>query len=988
MQRYNPKDIEPNWQQAWQEQDLYRAVDFDKRPKYVMLTEFPYPSGSGLHIGHIREYTYGDIMARHKRMQGFNVMYPMGFDEFGLPTENYAIKNKVTPQSATEKNVAVFEQQMKSLGYGFDWGRKVNTSDPAYYKWTQWLFLQFFKAGLAYQDEIAINWCPHCKTGLSNEEVVNGRHERCDTLVEKKTLKQWMLRITDYADRLIDGLKDVDYPSRIADQQINWIGRSSGMEVSFPLEEEANYIDLHGFGGTSKDDFHPWLAAQLKQLGKTVVTPDLPETDKGNISAQVDYVRQNSQFDKNTVLLGHSLGSVVALKVLETLDQPIKRLILVAGFAQPGFLDGERPFEKSFDWQFDFKKIKNNVREIVILRAKNDSYVPPERADYLAKKLNASIVDFVAEAHHVCGQQEPVVLEYAVKNLKVFTTAHDTIFGTTFMVLAPEHPLVDAITTPEHRANVHAYIKSAQSKTEIERQDGGREKTGVFTGAHAMNPLNGEKIPVWIADYVLMGYGTGAIMAVPGEDDRDFEFAQKYNLPVIYTTQQQEFVNYSELKNNRKKYRLANSSEFDGLDFEEGRQKILEKLIKIGAGQEKVQYKLRDWIFSRQHYWGEPIPIIHCAEHGAVAVPDEQLPVKLPVVDHYEPLDTGESPLAAISDWVNTTCPDCGKPAKRETDTMPNWAGSSWYYLRYYDPHNDRAFADRKKLDYWGAVDMYLGGMEHTTLHLLYSRFWHQFFYDQGLVPTPEPYQARRGQGIILAADNSKMSKSKGNVVNPTDIIESGYGADALRLAIAFLAPYDQTTPWSPESVAGTHRFLNRVWTLVQEFTDSEKGDAESAELQRVMHKAIKKVTADLDAMNFNTAIAALMEAANELYRLKAKDNYAAKEWSWALESLLQLLGPFAPHLTEELWQQLGHTDSIHIAEWPVHDEKYLTEDTVTIVIQINGKLRGEIQAARGAAEEAVVAAAKTNEKVAGHLANQTIRKTVYVPGKLVNFVV
>lgn len=825
MQRYNPKDIEPKWQQTWQNQGLYKAVDFDKRPKYVMLTEFPYPSGSGLHIGHIREYTYGDIMARHKRMQGYNVMYPMGFDEFGLPTENYAIKNKVTPQSATEKNVTVFKQQMESLGYGFDWERKVNTSDPAYYKWTQWLFLQFFKAGLAYQDEIAINWCPHCKTGLSNEEVINGRHERCDTLVEKKTLKQWMLRITDYADRLVDGLKDVDYPSRIADQQINWIGRKTGIDISYKV---------------------------TNTLSKEVIT--------------------------------------------------------------------------------------------------------------------------------------------------TFTTRPDTNFGATFVVLAPEHPFVQKIvegqiepkTGHSHRETVVNYVQKSIAKSEIERQEEGRKKTGAFTGFYVKNELTDKDMPVWVSDFVLAGFGTGAVVGVPGHDLRDFEFAKEFGLPIVRVVvgpdgDTSDITKVEQVQEATGT--MINSDFLNGLDIHDATEKIMDYMEERGMGKRKVSYRLRDWIFSRQHYWGEPIPVIHCPEHGVVPVPEDQLPVRLPAVAHYEPTDTGESPLAAISDWVSTTCPICGKPARRETDTMPNWAGSSWYYLRYYDPHNGQAFADRKKMDYWGAVDMYLGGMEHTTLHLLYSRFWHQFFYDQGLVPTPEPYQARRGQGIILAADNSKMSKSKGNVVNPTDIIESGYGADALRLAIAFLAPYDQTTSWSPESVAGTHRFLQRLWTLVQEFKNSEKSSAESADLKRAIHKAAKKVSADLDNMNFNTAIAALMEATNELYRIKAQDSYAAKDWQWALESVLRMLAPFAPHLTEELWQQLGHQDSVHIAEWPAYDEKYLTEDTVTIVVQINGKLRGEIRVASDAAEEAVVAAAKINEKVVGHLANQTVRKAIYVPGKLINFV-
>ncbi len=764
-----------------------------------MLTEFPYPSGDGLHLGHIREYTYGDIIARRKRMGGSNVLYPMGYDAFGLPTENYAIKNKITPQEATETNVTNFQKQFESLGYSIDWDRSFRTSDPDYYKWTQWLFLQFVKHGLAYQDEISINWCPLCKTGLSNEEVVNGRHERCDTLVEKKVLKQWLLKITEYADRLIEGLKDVDYPSRIADQQINWIGKSKGAEIDFQVEDSEEKIT-------------------------------------------------------------------------------------------------------------------------------------------------------------------------------VFTTRPDTIFGATFMVLAPEHPLVSKLTTPDHKQHVNDYVKTSQSKSEIERQNTDREKTGVAIGANVINPVNGQKVPIWIADYVLMGYGTGAIMAVPAHDDRDLEFAQKHNLEVIEVVSSEN--------------KLINSDKYNGLPNKEGGEKIVADLEADGKAKLKINYRLRDWIFSRQHYWGEPIPIIHCAEHGTVPVPEEQLPVVLPDVDHYEPTDDGESPLAEIHDWVNVECPTCGKPAKRETDTMPNWAGSSWYYLRYYDAKNDKVFADQKKLEYWGEVDLYLGGMEHTTLHLLYSRFWHQFFYDKGLVPTPEPYAARRGQGIILAADNSKMSKSKGNVVNPTQIIESGYGADALRLAIAFLAPYDQTTPWSPEGVAGTHRFLQRVWTLTQEFNETDGGTQESPELQRVVHKAIKKVTEDLDSMNFNTAIAALMELVNDLYKVKAQDNFASTEWQWALESILQLTAPFAPHISEELWEQLGHDDSIHIAEWPKYNEKYLIQDSVTIVIQVNGKLRGEVEVQTDSPEDKVVESAKSNPKVAGYLKDHTIRKTIFVPNKLVNFVI
>jgi len=825
MKRYNPKEIEPKWQKTWAETGVYKAVDFDERPKYVMLTEFPYPSGAGIHIGHSREYTLGDILARHKRMLGFNVLFPMGYDAFGLPTENYAIKNKMSPQKATDDNIAIFQSQLEALGFGFDWTRSFRTSDPAYYKWTQWLFLQFFKKGLAYQAEIAINWCPFCKTGLANEEVINGRHERCDTPVEKKLLKQWLLKITAYADRLIDGLSSVDYPRPIADQQINWIGRSKGAEIDF-------------------------------------------------------------------------------------------------------MIDGSE------------------------------------------------------------------------HRLTVFTTRPDTLFGVTFMVLAPEHPLLDTITTDEYRDQVNSYIKTTQSKTELEREEGaGQEKTGVFTGSYANNPVNNQKIPIWVGDYVLMGYGTGAIMAVPAHDERDNDFANKFNLPVRQVIEPDKAEDHSEAVTDDRAYvdlhegRIINSGNYDGMAASDMRERLLADLKATGNAREQVHYKLRDWIFSRQHYWGEPIPIIHCPEHGSIAVPDDQLPVELPPVDYYEPTDNGESPLSVIETWVNTTCPVCGQPAKRETDTMPNWAGSSWYYLRYFDAHNDKAFADRSKLDYWGAVDLYLGGMEHTTLHLLYSRFWHQFLYDQGLVPAPEPYLARRGQGIILAADGTKMSKSKGNIVDPIDIIDSGYGADATRLAMAFIAPYDQATPWSPESVAGTYRFLNRVWILVQEFLESDQSGNEtgstSQAVQPIIHRLIKTISEDLTKLNFNTAVAAQMETVNELYKLKEQDHFIGREsWQFAIESLLQLLSPFAPHLSEELWQQLGHSGSIHTSQWPSYDEKYLIRDSATIVVQINGKLRARLTLPVDVTEEQAANAAKTEPKIIEHLAGREIKKTIYVPGRLVNLVV
>ncbi len=967
MKRYNPIEIEKKWQDKWSQDKTYSAVDFSEKPKYVMLTEFPYPSGAGLHMGHMREYTLGDIIARRKRMGGYNVLFPMGFDAFGLPTENYAIKNKIAPQVATEQNVASFRNQLSMMGYSLDWDRTFSTTDPSYYKWTQWLFLRFFKKGLAYQDEIAINWCPFCKTGLANEEVVNGRHERCDTLVEKKTLKQWVLRITDYADRLIEGLKTVDYPSRIADQQINWIGRSVGAEIDFQIDNS---------------------------------------------------------------------------------DQKIT----------------------------------------------------------------------------------------------VFTTRPDTVFGATFMVLAPEHPLVEKITTANQKGDVETYIRAAQSKSDIERQETDREKTGTFTGAYAINPANDKKIPIWIADYVLMGYGTGAIMAVPAHDERDNEFAKKFDLPIIQvvakafneplenaekvtgvnvigydpktkrfmhlrnnkndkpwlpgggkndeesyevaarrelaeeagyhdvealiplggffyayyfnsnkgvnrcgsglnylaiisetempTSSNEDHEDYSaewcdynelverfnngmkgathwhdaiaqaktaaELYDDGKLYQppvysddgiLINSAQFSDLASNDNKEAIVDWLAEKGAAHEKVNYKLRDWIFSRQHYWGEPIPIVHCPKHGAVAVPDDQLPIELPAVDHYEPTDTGESPLAAIDSWVNTTCPTCGGPAKRETDTMPNWAGSNWYYLRYFDAHNDQAFADRKKLDYWGAVDLYLGGMEHTTLHLLYSRFHHQFLYDQGLVPTPEPYAARRGQGIILAADGRKMSKSLGNVVDPTEVINSGYGADALRLMIAFIAPYDQTTPWSPEGVAGTYRFLVRFAHLVEESCGEAEISAEDEkQIQQIINRAIKRVSEDLDRMSFNTAIAALMETLNHLSKFEQK---SGPVWGDAMQKFTKLLAPFAPHLTEEIWiNTYKNTESIHLSDWPTWDENAIQSDMMTIAIQVNGKLRGEITVPADADQPEIEKIALTVENVVKFIGDKKPARVIYVPGKIVNIVV
>lgn len=821
MKRYNPAEIEPYWQDKWHKSKIYKAVDFDQKPKYYLLTEFPYPSGIGMHIGHMREYTYGDILSRYKRNKGYNVLYPIGFDSFGLPTENYAIKNKISPVKATEDNIANFRVQLNKMGFSFDWDREVNTADPDYYKWTQWLFLEFFKAGLAYQKEISVNWCPFCKTGLSNEEVVNSRHERCDTLVEKKIIKQWLLKITAYADRLIDGLRDVDYSPRIAEQQINWIGMSKGAEISF-------------------------------KLAKTI--------DAGDNS------------------------------------------------------------------------------------------------------------------------------------IKVFTTRADTIFGATFLVLAPEHPLVHSLTSVGQKAKVDEYLSETAHKTELDRISQTKNKTGVFLGSHVINPATLTEIPVWIADYVLPNYGTGAIMAVPGHDQRDFEFAKKHQLPIVQVVKHVGKTNEALDQAYSGPGIMINSGKYNSLKSTDFKYKIVGELAKDGTAKEVTNYKLRDWIFSRQHYWGEPIPIIHCPEHGPVPVPDKDLPLKLPEVKVYEPTSDGKSPLSQISDWVNTTCPICHKPAMRETDTMPNWAGSSWYYLRYMDPKNDQAFVGQKQLNYWKNVDLYIGGMEHVTLHLLYSRFWHQFLYDQKLVVTKEPYEARRGQGIILAADHTKMSKSKGNIVDPLEIINSGYGADALRLTVVFLAPYDLTTPWSPETLAGCYRFLSRLWTLVYSYIEASpklsKVALENSNLDQVIHRLVAKITSDINNMNFNTAVASLMDSLNQLYKIRAQDNFSSQNWAEVIKKFLVVLSPFAPHIAEELWRTLGNDQSVQLADWPTFDPKYLQNKEIVLPVQINGKLRDQLSVGIDLSQDEVMSLIHKQPKLAKYLEGHVVNKVIYVPNKIVNLLI
>ena len=800
MTAYEPKKIEPKWQQIWNDEKAFAATDDFSKPKYYALVEFPYPSGQGLHVGHPRPYTALDIVARKRRMEGYNVLYPMGWDAFGLPTENYAIKNHIHPRIVTERNVARFKQQLHSLGYSFDWDREVNTTDPEYYHWTQWIFLKLFKAGLAYKTEMPINWCTSCKVGLANEEVVGGRCERCGGEVIRRMQTQWMLKITAYADKLIDGLDQVDYIERVKVSQKNWIGRSTGAEVDFAIE--------------NADD-----------------------------------------------------------------------------------------------------------------------------------------------------------------KLRIYTTRPDTIFGATYMVVSPEHPFIDKYADRiSNLDEVNAYREAAAKKSDFERAELAKDKTGVeLKGLRAVNPATGEPIPIWTSDYVLMSYGTGAIMAVPAHDERDWEFAKKFSLPIIEVVAggKVDEAAYTDVAEGT----MVNSGFLNGLEVAEAKKAITAWLEEKGLGCAKTNYKLRDWVFSRQRYWGEPIPIVKCEKCGYVPLPEEELPLLLPDVDSYMPTDNGESPLAAMTDWVNTTCPCCGGPAKRETDTMPQWAGSSWYFLRYTDPHNKHALASPEALKYWMPVDWYNGGMEHTTLHMLYSRFWHRFLYDQGVVPCPEPYQKRTSHGMILGENGEKMSKSRGNVVNPDDIVNE-FGADTLRTYEMFIGAFELAAAWSTEGVKGCRKFLDRVWKLQDMLTDEE---GYSKEMETRMHQTIKKVSNDFESLKFNTAIAAMMSLVNDFYR-------AGKVTRGEFSTLLLLLDPVAPHLCEELWSVHFGDSRVYRQKWPQYDEAKTVEQTVEIALQVNGKIRGTMNIAKDAPKEDVLAAAK--EALAARLEGLTVVKDIYIPGRIVNIVV
>ena len=801
MREYNPSKIEKKWQKFWEENKTFKAQDDSSKKKFYALVEFPYPSGQGLHVGHPRPYTALDIVARKRRLEGQNVLFPMGWDAFGLPTENYAIKHKIHPEIVTKENVKRFKEQLQSIGFSFDWDREINTTDPEYYKWTQWIFLKLLENGLAYKSEMPINWCPSCKVGLANEEVVGGKCERCGTEVVQKVKSQWMLKITDYAEKLIQGLDEVDFIDRVKLQQKNWIGKSIGAQVFFNL--------------------------------------------------------------------------------------------------------------------------KNSDEKI-----------------------------------------------------EIFTTRPDTIFGATYMVLSPEHPIVKNHKEQiENYEEVEKYVNEVSKKSDFERSELNTNKTGVeLKGLKAINPLTNEEIPIWISDYVLMSYGTGAIMAVPGHDTRDHEFAKKFGLKIVKVIDGPDVDEKPNIETSEGK--LVNSGFLNGLSVKEAMEKIIAWLEENNIGAKKTNYKLRDWVFSRQRYWGEPIPVVYCEKHGWVGIDENELPLKLPKVEDYEPSHDGESPLSKMTDWVNTTCPICGGPAKRETDTMPNWAGSSWYYLRYIDPHNKKEFADQNKLKYWLNVDWYNGGMEHTTLHLLYSRFWHRFLYDLGLVPTKEPYQKRTSHGMILGKNGEKMSKSRGNVVNPDDVVKE-FGADTLRTYEMFIGDFEKSAPWSEEGVKGCRRFLERVYKAFELVDENLK----ESKLEQSIHKTIKKVSFDYENLKYNTAIASLMSLLNEFYD-------AGKITKEDYKIFLILLNPVAPHITEELWEEGKFGGYIHEQKWPEYEEEKTISSIIEMPVQFNGKVRFTIEINRQADKEEVLKIARENENYKTWTENKKIIKEIYVPGKILNIVV
>lgn len=916
MKRYNPSKIEPKWQQIWADDARYRAVDFGDKPKYYITGMFPYPSGAGMHAGHFLEHSIVDAVARFRRALGYNVLYPMGWDSFGLPAENYAIKTGRSPKQTVPENIANFKNQLQRVGASIDWTREINTSDPAYYKWTQWIFTKLFECGLAYQKDSLQWWCPKDKTVLANEQVIDGKCWRCDSVVIKKPMRQWFFKITAYADELLAELPEMDWPDKIKIAQRNWIDKSEGAEVNFLIDCKPS----------DSLKFTPELAEKIKAGAKTnTIRLGVKNLAAGDVAELMTR-------DGDTV---ESFGYA---KITNAQKLPLKKV--------PNNMPGHESYRDDNEKLADFQKFYgNDVTLDSVVAVYDFEYIPP---------------------------------------ITVFTTRPDTIFGATYLVLAPEHPLARMLADGDTQAAVNAYIDEAVKKTEIDRTNDAKEKTGVFTGSYAVNPANGEKMPIWVADYVLGGYGTGAVMGVPAHDERDFAFAEKFELPVVEVIERPE-DDASAKQCYHGEGILVNSGAFDGARSEDAREQIVAWLEQEGVGRAKTTYKMRDWLISRQRYWGAPIPIVHCPIDGAVAVPEHDLPVLLPDVDDFVPRGDGKSVLAAQEDWVHTTCPKCGGPAMRETDTMDGYACSSWYLLRYTDPHNDQCAWGTKQVNYWAPVDMYVGG-DHATAHLLYVRFWTHVFRDLGLTEFAEPVKRLVYHGLIQAEDGRKMSKSLGNVVDPLDVIDQGYGADALRTFELFLGPITENSSWSSRGIAGVYRFLNRLWTLVQEYDESDKSaQANVKKLDSLTHATIKKVTDDIYRLSFNTAIAALMEYVNDLYKLKTEGFSPA--WQSALETLVQLVQPFAPHMAAELWRQLGHDSQLDFVDWPDFDDAKIMQDTMTIVVQVNGKVRAKLQVATSAGEDKIKQLALSDESVKRYVVGEP-KKVIYVKGKLISIVI
>ncbi len=1015
MTKYNPKKTEAKWQKFWQTRKIFVGKDFSKKPKKFVLVEFPYPSGAGLHMGHLRPYVAADVYARFCRMKGFETLFPMGWDAFGLPAENYALKMGVHPAITTKKNIANAKKQMLSWGLSFDWSREINTTDPNYYKWTQWLFLQFYKKGLAFEATGVINWCPSCKTGLANEEVIDNSCERCGTKVEKKELRQWYLKITQYAEKLLQGLETLKaWPEPVKLQQQNWIGKKTGINITYDIvsdKADSNYVLLHGFNGSSEGIFFPWLKQELNKRTVKVVCPNLPNANHPTEDEQVAYVLKTCEFNSRTILFGHSLGAVVALKVLEKLNTKIAGVVLAGGFTNPNFKDNSRPFAKTFNWQFDFNKIKSNVDFVKILSDPTDYAIPTEQGKNLQMNLAGALLEIPGEKPHYTSEVEPNILNALLPNITCFTTRPDTNFGATFVVIGPEHPYLKHrqilnIGTKAWQA-IEAYKQQALSQGDEVRTAENRKKTGVFTGLYCLNPLTNFKMPLYVADYVLGNVGTGAVVGVPGHDKRDFEFAQVFNLEIKRVVQKHEQDNLpiTTLEQVQEETGVMVNSEFlNGLDIHTATEKIMDYMESQGMGKRVVNYKLRDWVFSRQRYWGEPIPLVHCEDCGVVPVPEKDLPVKLPKVKKYEPTGTGESPLADILNWVKTKCPQCKKLAYRETNTMPQWAGSSWYWLRFTDAKNSKAFASIKNQKYWTPVDVYFGGMEHTTLHLLYSRFWNQFLFDNGLVVSSEPYSLRKPHGIVLGPDGEKMSKSRGNVVDPQAIIKL-YGADTLRMYELFLGPHEAMVAFNDKGAVGVKRFLDRMWDWVLNNIKYQKSNIKDSEkVEQELHKLIKKITEDIENFRFNTCISAFMEFYNQIKEEKV---------SWeVIKTFLILLYPFAPHVAEELNQLASSSanqrilrrhgyggqvrksanqkiiKSLQLAKWPEFDSTKIVQKEAEIVIQINGKVKGKIQVGFDSAEEAVKVEVLKLEVIKQALINDSIKRVVFVKNRLINLVI